>query len=74
MQLDLVYAHGVSLSRINRYNFCLDLFQFEGFYVEVFSREGDGEVFNLRAFEDLNDLDPYLEQIIIADVVEYLYK
>lgn len=45
------------------------LFQIEGFYVEVFfNGEGDEVLFS-RSFEDVAELDPYLQHIDLSEVL-----
>jgi hypothetical protein len=39
------------------------LFQLHSFYVEVFFNEDGDEVVDTRSFEDMDELEPYLEQI-----------
>jgi hypothetical protein len=45
------------------------LFQIDGFYVEVFfNGEGDEVLFS-RNFEDVNELDPYLQDIDLSEML-----
>jgi hypothetical protein len=45
------------------------LFQIEAFYVEVFfTGEGDEVLFS-RSFEDVEELDPYLQTIDLSEVI-----
>jgi hypothetical protein len=45
------------------------LFQIDGFYVEVFfNGEGDEVLFS-RNFEDVNELDPYLQSIDLSEML-----
>ena len=45
------------------------LFQIEGFYVEVFFNEQGDEVLFSRSFEDVAELDPYLQGIDLSQVL-----
>ena len=45
------------------------LFQIEGFYVEVFFNEQGDEVLFSSSFEDVAELDPYLQGIDLSQVL-----
>lgn len=42
------------------------LFQIDGFYVEVFFNSEGAEILFSRSFEDLEELEPYLQSIDIS--------
>lgn len=46
------------------------LFQLHSFYVEVFFNEDGDEVISTRSFEDMEQLQPYLEHIDLKSVLE----
>ncbi len=68
-QLDVTMTLGVLLIECRRFNFTLRLFQIQKFYIEVYSTEESGEVIAINAFEDIDSLDSYLEQIDISKLV-----
>ena len=68
-QLGLLKTSAVLLVECRRFNLSLKLYQVEKFYVELYSNEETGEVVAINAFEDLNNLESYLEQIDISEVL-----
>lgn len=68
-QLDITMMMGVLLIECRRFNFTLRLFQIHSFYIEVYSMEESGEVIAINAFEDIENLETYLEQIDISELV-----
>jgi hypothetical protein len=71
-QLDVTMMMGVLLMECRRFNFTLRLFQLLQFYIEIYSMEESGEIIAINAFEDLDSLETYLEQIDISPLVEQL--
>ena len=68
-QLDMTMMMGVLLMECRRFNFTLRLFQFHKFYVEIYSMEESGDIIAINAFEDIESLETYLEQIDISPLV-----
>jgi hypothetical protein len=62
-QLDLTMKEGVYLMSYKQYNVVIRLFQLHYFYVEVYSFDEDGKIAMVNAFEDMKQLDPYLERL-----------
>lgn len=54
---------GVYLMSYKQYNIIIRLFQLDTFYVEVYSFDEDGKIAMVNAFEDMKQLDPYLERL-----------
>lgn len=71
-QLDITMMMGVMLMECRRFNFTLRLFQIYRFYIEIYSMEESGEIIAINAFEDIDSLETYLEQIDISTLVEQL--
>lgn len=67
-QLKLIRECADTLLKISRYNLVLHLYQLDRFYVEIFSRADSNEVINIYAFEDVANLDPYLDAIDISEL------
>ena len=67
LQLDLVMAQGLTIGKAKKYNLHLNLFQFCEFYIEMLSKEDNDELVTIRAFDDMDHLEPYLEKIDISD-------
>jgi hypothetical protein len=68
-QIDLVMTEGTILTQSKKYNLNLHLFQFNNFYVELFSKDDTGEIITTRAFEDTDHLDTYLQDIDISSLI-----
>ena len=69
-QLELVKVFGVLLLECKRFNFRLRLFQLYKFYVEVYSTQKRGDIVSVNAFEDVSNLDPYLSEIDISELMD----
>ena len=69
-QLDYVMKFGILLIECKRFKFALRLFQLHHLYVEVYSTEKRGEIVSINAFEDVDDLEPYLSTIDISEVMQ----
>jgi hypothetical protein len=53
----------IYLMSYTQYNVVIRLFQLDNFYVEIYSFDEDGKIAMINAFEDLKQLDPYLERL-----------
>jgi hypothetical protein len=62
-QLDLLYVHGVYIGKRRCGNQRIVLYQFEGYYVEVFYSKYRCYPERLRCFRSTVLLDPYLENM-----------
>ena len=69
IQIDLAMTDGTFLAQSKKYNLHLYLFQLEDIYVEMFSKDDTGEIITMRAFEDVEHLDIYLQQIDITSLL-----
>lgn len=65
-QLEKVVLEGVPLGTCKRYNLILRLFLLDDFYVEVINLEMRGELVTIRAFQDTDNLEPYLDEIDLS--------
>lgn len=68
-QRQVVLDIGVPLGKRERHNFCIFLFAVESFYVEVFFYKESGEYCTLHAFDEVDELEAYLEEINVEDLL-----
>lgn len=71
-QLDLLKRFAITLVVCERLKFVVSLYELYDFYVEVYTIQESGEVIMVSAFKDTKSLEPYLEQIDISELVDYL--
>jgi hypothetical protein len=69
LQFEILKQAGVCLVTSKSGNVLSYLFSIDSFYVEVVQDRRNGNVFNLRSFDDVGQLDPYLSQIDISLVL-----
>lgn len=69
-QINLAMTEGTFLAQSNKYNLHLYLFQLGISYIEIFSKDDTGEIITVRAFEDTDHLDTYLQEIDITPLLE----
>jgi hypothetical protein len=69
-QINLAMSKGTFLAQSNKYNLHLYLFQLDKTYIEIFSKDDSGEIITIRAFEDTDHLDTYLQEIDISCLLE----
>jgi hypothetical protein len=69
LQFEILKQAGICLltRRVKRTK--VYLFSIDSFYVEVTQDRKNGDIFNLRSFDDVSQLDPYLQQIDISLVL-----
>ena len=68
----LLASRGVFLSKREDGVFSIFLFQMVNFYVEMFYDNEEEEIGYIRAFQSVNELNPYLEQIDISEIQQVL--
>ena len=68
-QIDQLYRYGVYIGKRRDAFSVILLYQLEGFYVEVYYRKYRSHVKKLHCFETTEQLDPYLEQIDVENLV-----
>lgn len=68
-QQDLVLAHGTFLAERVDGPFRIMLYELENFYVEVHFFNLYNKVAFFTAFDDIESLEPYLEQMDLSDVL-----
>ncbi len=68
-QIDLAMSEGVFLTQAKKYNLHLYLFQMDYFYIEMFSKEQSGQIISIRAFDEMEHLDLYLQEIDITTLL-----
>lgn len=57
------FGRGVHIAHRKDNGYRLLLYQIEGFYVELKYNPGINKIIGLRSFINVNQLEPYLEQI-----------
>jgi hypothetical protein len=62
-QMEAVWDHGVLLSDHYENPFRYTLYQIDSFYVELRYHQDHNVLTGMRAFDDTDELEPYLEQI-----------
>ncbi len=65
----LLYKHGVYIGKRKHEKTIVVLYQFEGFYAEVFYRTYRREIDCISCFSDTARLDPYLADIDVEHLV-----
>lgn len=68
-KINLLYKHGVYVGKRKLGNLITVLYQYEGFYVEVFYRKYRCHVDNICCFAGTGRLDPYLSEINVEHLV-----
>lgn len=68
-QRQIVLDKGVPLGKRESNRYSIYLYGLEGFYVEVIFFKESGEYASLRAFDDVDRLAPYLQQISIEELL-----
>ena len=58
--------NGVCLTDRDVDDICVLLFQLDQFYVEVFFDKHSDEILRSRSFENIDELQPYLEKINVV--------
>jgi hypothetical protein len=59
----IVLHSGVLVAKRANEEYCIFLFQLDGFYVEVFCSLADKSVHEYRAYTEVGKLTPYLDSI-----------
>jgi len=70
VQKSMIKLHGTFLLKRRTVETYAYLFQVDGFYVEVFFNERNGNILQIRAFDDLEHLEPYLNAIDISEILQ----
>jgi len=68
-QIDLTMSEAVFLTQAKKYNLHLYLFQMDQFYIEMYSKEQSGQIISIRAFDEMEHLDIYLQEIDITTML-----
>jgi hypothetical protein len=68
-KVTLLYKHGVYVGKRRYGKTIAVLYQFEGFYAEVFYRIYRREIDRISCFSDTTRLDPYLADIDVEQLV-----
>jgi hypothetical protein len=69
LQFEILKQAGVCLATCQSDSVLSYLFSIDTFYVEVVQDRSSGQDFNLRSFDDVDELDPYLSQIDISTML-----
>lgn len=70
VQKSMIKLHGTFLLKRRTVETYAYLFQVDGFYAEVFFNERSGNILQIKAFDSIDDLEPYLEEVDISEVVQ----
>jgi hypothetical protein len=70
LQLNLVYEHGVYIGKRKENEKTILLYQYDAFYVEVFYTKHRCIAEKVKCFRSTFLLDPYLDDIYVAHLVE----
>ena len=65
----ILWEDGIFLSYYRGERHSVNLFSLDGFYVEVYYNESNDEILYINAFEDINLLEKYLENININEIL-----
>lgn len=68
-QRQLVVEQGVPLGKRESERYTIYLFALEGFYVEVYFFRCSGEYGTLKPFDEVDGLEPYLQQIDLQELL-----
>jgi hypothetical protein len=68
-QLEVLHRNGTLLLEVERMGLILRLFSVSDFYVELYCVPSDGTIIMLNAFTEVNDLEPYLDEIDISGLI-----
>ena len=68
-QIEILYRDGVYIGKRRDGVSIILLYQLESFYVEVYYRKYRSHIKQLYCFESTDQLDPYLEQIDVENLV-----
>lgn len=66
-QLGLLWENGVFLFNRREEAFGINLYQVSDFYVESWLDDKQNKITKVRAFKNISQLEPYLENIDIKD-------
>jgi hypothetical protein len=72
VQKTVILFHGVLLMERKYNGLIATLYQVDGFYVEVFSKENSMSIIRLRSYADVNGIESYLRMIDISEVTALL--
>jgi hypothetical protein len=70
-QGEAVWDHGVLLGNFREDPFRYILYQIDSFYVELRYHQDHNVLTGIRAFDDTNELEPYMEQIKLHQEMGY---
>jgi hypothetical protein len=60
---------GVLIGKRDLEDYMVFLFQFENYYVESYCNKQTRSIYEFRAFMDLESLHPYLDRILLDDLL-----
>jgi hypothetical protein len=67
---DVLLHEGILIGKRKNFECMVFLFQLSLFYVEIYCNLESKEVNSYRAFEETSELNPYLENIVIDDLLK----
>ena len=66
VQFETIQERGIFLLTLHHKKLRTYLFALDAFYVEVAQQQHNDQLYSIRSFDDINQLDPYLPQIDIS--------
>lgn len=71
-RIDRLFHQGIQLTTRRERNYMVGLYQLGRFYVEVYYDRKEKDITEVRAFENMATLEPYLEAINIEPLLQRL--
>lgn len=68
VQKTVVMSHGVLLMERSCQGLYAELYQVDGFYVEIFYRKPKGEIFQVKGYSDTDGIEAYLQMIDLSQL------
>lgn len=65
LQYKYLLVNGICIANRETEHNCILLFQLDSFYIELYFNQHCEQIISSRAFEDTDELSPYLEQLEI---------
>lgn len=71
-QLSILYKEGVYIGKRKCENITIVLYQLEAFYIEIYYKKYRYNISRVECFSTTEQLNPYLHQIDLQDVIRCL--
>lgn len=73
-KIETLYREGSYIGKRKIHGCILVLYQYEGFYVEIFYHKYRTSISSIQCFTSIARLDPYLDQMDINNLVDHHIK